>query len=140
MNKYPNDKEYVRVVKPYIVKFRVKEDEALNTDLEEWNMVTTNNFSSQGIFFFCDRNLEVGTILELNIDFSHFHPFHPSIICVGKITRMGRLMDTSTYGFAIEFTEIDEHAKRIISKIADGIVTHNSHLMARSIQENPNQN
>ncbi len=139
MNKLPNDREYVRVVKPYIVKFRVKEDETMNMVSKEWDMVTTNNFSAKGIFFFSNRNLEVGTILELNIDFSHFHPYHPSIICVGKIIRMRKHMDTSTIGFAIEFTEIDEQAKKIISKIAEGIITRNSHLMARSLQRKPDQ-
>ncbi len=135
MNKVPNDRKYVRVVKPYIVKFRVKADEALNMVSKEWYTVTTNNFSAKGIFFFSNRNMKVGTILELKIDFSHFHPYHPSIICVGKIIRTRRLMGTSTIGFAIEFTEIDEQAKKIISKIVEGIVTRNSQLMARSLQK-----
>ncbi len=139
MNKIPNDREYVRVVKPYIVKFRVKADETLNMVSKEWDMVTTNNFSAKGIFFFSNRNLEVGTTLELNIDFSHFHPPYPSILCVGKITRMRRHMDTSTIGFAIEFTEIDEQAKKVISNIIEEIATRNSHLMDRSLQKNPDQ-
>lgn len=137
MNKLPNDRKYVRVVKPYIVKFRVKADETLNLVSKEWDMVTTSNFSAKGIFFFCNRNLEVGTILELNIDFSHSHP---SIMCVGKIIRMRKHMDTSTMGFAIEFTEIDEQAKKLLGKIIEGIVIRNSHLMARSLQKKPGQN
>ena len=52
MNKVPNDRKYVRVVKPYIVKFRVKADETLNINSKECDMVTTNNFSSKGIFLF----------------------------------------------------------------------------------------
>ncbi len=139
MNKLPNDREYVRVVKPYIVKFRVKEDETLNTTSEEWDMVTTNNFSAKGIFFFSNRNLEVGTILELKIDFSHFHPSHPSIICIGKITRMRTHMDTSTIGFAIKFTEIDEQDKKVISNIIEEIVARNSHPMNHSLQKSPDQ-
>ncbi len=128
MNNLPNDRKYIRVVKPYIVRFRVKEDETLYMASKEWDMVTTNNFSAKGIFFFSDRNLEVGTILELMIDFSHFHPYHPSIICIGKIIRMRRHMDTSTIGFAIEFTEIDEQAKNVISKIVEEIVIRSSQL------------
>ncbi len=135
MNKHPNDRKYIRVVKPYIVKFRVKAGKTLNTTSEEWNTVTTNNFSAKGIFFFSDRNMEVGTILELNIDFSHFHPSNPSIVCVGKIIRMKKLMDTSTIGFAIEFTEINEQTKKIISKIVEGIITRNSNLMDRCLQK-----
>ncbi len=139
MNKLPNDREYIRVVKPYIVKFRVKAEEMLSTTSEEWDMVTTNNFSAKGVFFFSNRNLEFGTILELIIDFSHLHPFYSSIRCVGKIIRMKRHMDTSTIGFAIEFTEIDEQAIKVISNLVEGIVTHNSYLATRSLQKIPNQ-
>ncbi|MCP4252511.1 MAG: PilZ domain-containing protein [Candidatus Scalindua sp.] len=141
MNEHPNDREYVRVVKPYIVKFRVKDDKTLNTTLEEWVMVTTNNFSAKGIFFFSDRNLEVGTILELIIDFSHFHPSNPSIVCVGKIIRISlkRHVDMTTTGFAIEFTEIHEQTKKMLCKIVDGIVTRNSRLAARSLPKYLNQ-
>ena len=136
MNNLPNDREYARVVKPYIVRFRVKPDETMNMLAKEWDMVTTNNLSANGIFFFTDRNLEVGTILELKIGFSLSHP---SIICVGKVIRMRRHMDTSTIGFAIVFTEIDEQIKKQISNIVSGIVTHNPHLEARSPQKKPDQ-
>jgi len=136
MNKFPNDREYIRVVKPYIVRFRVKADETLNMISKEWDMVTTNNFSAKGIFFFANRNLEVGTILELKIGFSLSHP---SIICVGKVIRTRRHMGTSTIGFAIVFTEIDEQIKKEISNIVSGIVTHNSHLAARIPRRKPGQ-
>ncbi len=130
MNKYPNDRKYIRVVKPCVVMFRVKADETLNKVSEVWDMVTTNNFSTNGIFFFSNRFLEINTILELKINFSHSHP---SIICTGKIIRMSRLLDTSAIGLAIEFTKIEEQTKKIISKIVEGVVTGNSHLMARSL-------
>ena len=51
MNNLPNDREYARVVKPYIVRFRVKPDETMNMLAKEWDMVTTNNLSANGIFF-----------------------------------------------------------------------------------------
>ncbi len=130
MNKHPNDRKYVRVVKPCSVKFRVKSNETLNNVSEEWDMVTTNNFSANGIFFFSNRFLEIGTILELKIDFSHSHP---PIICTGEIIRMSKLLGTSTIGFAIEFTKTEEQTKKIISKIIEGVVAGNSHLMARSL-------
>ena len=136
MNNLPNDREYARVVKPYIVRFRVKPDETLNMVAKEWDMVTTNNLSANGIFFFANRDLEVGTILELKIGFSLSHP---AIICVGEVTRMRRHRDTSTIGFAIVFTEIDEQIKKEISNIVNGIVTHNPHLEARSPQKKPDQ-
>lgn len=136
MNKLPNDREYIRVVKPYIVKFRVRADKALNMVSKEWDMVTANNFSANGIFFFANRNLEVGTILELKIGFSLSHP---SIICVGKVIRTRRHLGTSTIGFAIVFTEIDKQIKKEISNIVSGIVTHNSHLAARIPRRKPGQ-
>ncbi len=138
MNKLPNDRKHVRVVKPYVVRFRVKPGETQNKVSKDWDMVTTNNLSANGIFFFANRNLEVGTILELKIGFSLSHP---SIICVcvGKIIRMRKHMDTSTIGLAIVFTEIDEQAKKAICNVVSEIVTHNSHLAARSLQKKQDQ-
>ncbi len=78
----------------------------------DWDMVAIVNLSAGGIFFYALENLKVGTILDLKIGFSYTHP---SIICVGKIIRTKRHLDTSIIGLAIQFTEIDEHLVEAIN-------------------------
>ena len=71
------------------------------------------NLSAGGIFFYSRTNLEVGTILDLKIGFSRSDP---TIICVGKVIRAKRQLDTSIIGYAIEFTEINEQLNKMINK------------------------
>jgi hypothetical protein len=75
-------------------------------------MIAVINMGVCGIFFYTKINLEVGTILDLKIGFSLSHP---SIICVGRIIRVKRHLDTSIVGFSIEFIEIDEQFKEVIN-------------------------
>ena len=103
-------RKYPRIEKPYITQFQVK----INADMicKEWDMVVVINLSASGIFLYAKKNLEVGTILNIKIGFSLSHP---SIICVGKIIRAKRHLDTSIIGFAIQFTEIDDHIIEVIN-------------------------
>ncbi len=77
-----------------------------------WDMVAVTNLSAGGIFFYAKKNLEVDTILDLKIGFSLTLP---SIICIGKVIRAKRHLDTSIIGFAIQFTQIAEHARKAIN-------------------------
>ena len=111
MGEIPEQRKYVRIEKPYITRFRVKPyDDMVSKDLDT---VTVFNLSAGGIFFYSSINLEVGTILDLKIGFSHIHP---SVICVGRVIRAKRHPDASNIGYAIEFTEIDEQIKQMINK------------------------
>ena len=75
--------------------------------------------SASGLFFYSKMDLEVDTILELKIGFSHIYP---SIVCVGRVIRAKRTLDASKIGYAIEFIEIGELTKIILNKslIIDG--------------------
>ena len=111
IDKIPEQRKYVRIEKPYITHFRVKpcDGEASNV----WDSVAVVNLSAGGTFFYSRTELEVGTILDLKIGFSHIHP---SVICVGRVIRAKRHPDASNIGYAIEFTEIGELAKIMINK------------------------
>jgi hypothetical protein len=111
MDKIPEKRKYVRIEKPYITHFRVKPNDGRVT--KDWDMVAARNLSAGGIFFYSSVNLEVGTILDLKIDFSR--PY-PTIICVGKVIRMLKHQVPIINGYAIEFTEIDEQFRKRINK------------------------
>ena len=54
--------------------------------------------------------------MNLKIGLSHSQP---SITCVGRVIRAKRQLDTSLVGFAIQFTEIDEHIVEVINNIVE---------------------
>jgi len=110
MYKFLEARKHPRIANPYITRFRVKS----NNDIiyNDWDMVAIVNLSAGGIFFYTLVNLEVGTTLDLKIGFSYTHP---SIICVGKIIRSKKNLNTSINGLAIQFTEIDDHIIEVIN-------------------------
>ena len=99
---------------PYITRFRVKPCDGEAAD--NWDGVDTVNLSVGGIFFYSKANLEVGTILDLEIGFSHH--FTP-VKCDWKVIRTKRHLDASKTGYAIEFTKISELMEVMISKSLD---------------------
>ncbi len=111
MYKFPERRKYVRIENPYLIRFRVKTYDDIVT--KDWDMVVIVNLSAGGIFFYYNTNLEVGTLLDLKIDFSRSYP---TIICVGKVIRVKRHLNTCIIGHSIEFTEIDEQIKKMINK------------------------
>jgi hypothetical protein len=117
MYKIPETRKHVRIEKPYITRFNVKSSEQMI--FNDWDMVAVINLSAGGLFFYAKKNLEVGTILDLKIGFSLSNP---SIICNGKVIRAKRHLDTSIIGFAIEFTQIAEHARKAINNTVEEIV------------------
>jgi c-di-GMP-binding flagellar brake protein YcgR len=111
MDKIPERRKHVRIKTPYITRFRVKpcDGEASNN----WETFAVVNLSAGGLFFYSSVNLEVSTILDLEISFSHI--YH-AVICVGKVIRVTKHPVTSINGYAVEFTEIDEQVKKMINK------------------------
>ncbi len=103
--------KFARIEHPYITRFRVKPNNAVDMEPGAWDMVAVINLSAGGLFFHARKDLDVGMIMDLKIGFSIFHP---SILCVGRIIRVKRHLDTSIIGFAIEFIEIDKHIKEVI--------------------------
>ncbi len=115
MYKISELRKHARIEKPYLTTYRVKLVEGM--DYKDWNIVVVVNLSAGGIFFHAKKlNLEIGTILDLKISFSLAHP---SIICVGRIIRVKKHLDTSITSFAIQFTEIDKHIVKVINNTVE---------------------
>ena len=111
MGEFQEQRKYVRIEKPYITKLRVKPND--NKVTNDWETVAVFNLSTGGIFYYSKTNLEIGTILDLDIDYSRSYP---NIICVGEIVRVNKAPATSINGYAVEFTEIDEQIRKMIDK------------------------
>jgi hypothetical protein len=115
MYEHAEKRKYIRIEKPYIARFRVRpgwNSGAVSTD---WDMVAVTDLGAGGVFFNSSNDLEIGTILDLKIGFS---AATPSIRCDGIVTRVINHPNTSIFGVATAFMEIDEHMREMISSVA----------------------
>ncbi len=112
-------RKYKRIKKPYIIRFRVKPDDMPDTASSDWDMVAVNNLGANGVSFNSNRNMRIGTNLDLKIGFSSSAP---PIECGGRVTRVKRHLNTLIFGIVTEFIDIDKPLKEMINRTAEMIV------------------
>ncbi len=115
MNEISDKRKYKRIEKQYIARLRIKPDDAQDMDSKDWDMVAVNDLGAGGVYFHVSRKLEIGTNLDLRIGFS---VTIPPIECRAIVTRVKKHPNHSVFGIATEFTEIDEHIRVMINRIA----------------------
>ncbi len=105
----PEARRYKRIENTCFTRFQYRPEN--DTGFREAEMADVINLSAGGVFLHSNNDLEIGTVLNLDICFSRSHP---SIPCKGMVIRK-RHNNTSIIGIAIEFTELDEHIVNIIN-------------------------
>ncbi len=118
-------RKYQRVEKPIIIKFRVRPNNSQEMASSEWDMVGVNDLSVGGLFFNSSNNIQDGTVLDLKIGFS---TSSTPVKCTGMVTRVKKQPDTSIFGIAAAFMEIEEDEKELITRYVNE--TSHSHLAA----------
>ncbi len=108
-------REHTRAEKLFSLELRIKPDEDQRTTSGDWNMASANNLSAGGAFFYYNKDLKIGSLVDLRI----FVPeSKTSLYCTGKIIRVKKNIKPSIYDIAVEFTEVNEQTKEIIKKFA----------------------
>ncbi len=105
-------RKYKRIEKPYMARLRIKQYKGLEKPSAEWDMVTVKDLSAGGIRFNYNKNLGLGTLMDLKIDVS---TAMPTVKCAGKVTRIEYTQPHSILRIATEFTEISEQEKEMIN-------------------------
>ncbi len=129
MSEISERRKYQRVEKPIIIRFRIRPQKAQALAPSDWDMVGVNDLSARGLFFNSSYNLEIGTVLDLRIGFS---TSTAPVKCKGIVTRVKKNPDTSIFGIATAFTEIEECEKEMIDRFVNA--TLNSNLTAMQFQ------
>jgi len=112
--------KYKEIVTPYIARFRVKQYEGQEKPSLDWNIVAVKNLSAGGIIInYYNENIEIGTFLDLKIDFVKSIP---TINCIGKVIRIEESRLNSMFRIATEFTEIDEQEREMINTTVEAIL------------------
>jgi|TARA_B100001964_G_scaffold237651_1_gene301592 hypothetical protein len=108
-------RKYIRIEKAYMARFRVKPFENSGAVSTDWDMVAVNDLGAGGVFFNSSSDLKIGTIINLKIGFL---TTTSSVRCDGIVSRVINHPNTSIFGIVTAFTEIDEHMKELINKVA----------------------
>jgi hypothetical protein len=103
---------------PVKARFQVRSD-VQEMGPDDWNSVILMNLSAGGAFFYSKKDLGIGTLLDFKIDMPKPAP---TINCTGKIIRSDELQSTSVFCIAIKFVDIGEQEKKLINKMAGGIL------------------
>ena len=118
-------RKHQRVEKPIIIRFRVRPNNNQEMASSEWDMVGVNDLSVGGLFFNSSNNIQDGTVLDLKIGFS---AASSPVKCTGLVTRVKKQADTSIFGIAAAFMEIEEDEKDLINRCVNE--TSHPHLTA----------
>ncbi len=107
-------RDYKRIEKLFMVRFRTIPLVAKKMVSPDWEVGAVKDLSAGGMLFYYNKNLELDSLLDLEIDILKSTP---TINCVGKVTRIDHSHLHSILSIATEFTEIEEQEKKIINII-----------------------
>ena len=108
-------RECKRIKQPFVVKVRKKIGRR-REDNTGWNIVTAQNLGASGALLNDNRKHEVGSLLELEINFPMISD---PISCVAMVNRVEENPYSPIMRFATVFTEIDENARELINRLAE---------------------
>jgi len=112
---------YKRIAKPFMTKFRILKDEPSQEDSASWDMVVVKNLGAGGILFNYDKKMDMGSLLDLKINFP---ASEQPIKCTGKVIRIEDTPHPSVVRIAAVFTEISEEEKAMINNLAEGFYSN----------------
>ncbi len=112
-------RKYKRIKKPFIVRFRMKKSKDHKMISSDWDMVAIKDLGAMGILFNYNKDLGIGSLLDLKIDISRYTP---TIRCVGKVIRIRKYLNYSTFSTVTLFTEIDRRDNEMINQTTEDIL------------------
>ncbi len=108
-----------RIEKPYRARFKIRSDEAQEMESDVWDSVILHSLSAGSAVFFYNKDLGIGTLLDLKIDVSKSTP---TINCVGKIIRIDKTRHTSMFYITVFFIDIGKQEKELINTTVEEVL------------------
>ncbi len=106
----------IKIDLPFSIRFRIIPLIAIRKISHVWNSVAIKSFGTDGFCFSYNENLEVGSLLDLKIDFLEIgHTTH----CIGEIERIELCKPSSLYNISIRFKEIERQEKEMMKNIVE---------------------
>ncbi len=122
-------RKFKRREKLYMARVRVNQHEGHETFSTGWDSVILHNLSEGGTFYLYNKNLGIGTLLDLKIDAPKAML---NINCVGKVIRAEQFEYTSMFCTAIKFIGIGEQQEEeaIYTAVAEALEQANKTSVA----------
>jgi hypothetical protein len=109
-------RQYKRIKKTFIARFRLISDGTSISGSKNWEMVTTQNLGADGVLFNYNKEMQIGSIIDMFINFPHIKT---PINCTGRILRIDRGSLSPLVKVAANFIDISEDDKQEINKAAE---------------------
>jgi len=118
MNTYPAQerRKYKRIKKQFVARFQLKDYIGTGKAVSDWEMVTTQNLGAGGVLFNYDKEIKIGSFIDMLINFPQVKK---PINCTGKVIRIDRQSPAGLLKVAAYFLDISEKDKEIINKSAE---------------------
>lgn len=111
------DRQHKRIRKRFVLRFKIKPANDREEVHNGWNMVTSKDLSAGGILFNYDKEIEVGTLIDIKLNFPMSEV---PITCTGEIIRNNNVPSTPLVRVAAIFLDIDDNMKELVKKAAEG--------------------
>lgn len=109
-------RRYGRIKRHFVVRLRIRPGQTQAESLTSWNIVTVRDLSAGGILFNYDKEIEIGTLIDLKINF-------PLLItpidCVAKVVRIEKPSLRAIVHIAAVFVDIGKKEKELVEKAAE---------------------
>ena len=109
-------RQYKRIKKDFVARFRLKSDELSMHNSESWEMVTTQNLCAGGVLLNYNREVPIGSLIDM---FINFPQIKNPINCTGKVIRIDRDSSLSPLKVAAYFVDINAEDKYAINKAVE---------------------
>ena len=111
---------HVRINMSFKIRFRVIPLVARRMVHIDWNTVVVKNFEAEGLCFYHDKNLGIGSLLDLKIDL----PTMPHCTnAVAEIVYIEKPKLSSLFCIAIKFKKIDKREKEKFNTFVEEMIT-----------------
>lgn len=108
-------RQYKRVRKPFLVNFSVREHSG-SREAKGWDMVAVVDLGAGGMLFYYNKRMEVGTSLDLKVNFS---ATRGPVQCTGKVVRLVALPAGDLFLTAVVFSDIKKEDKEALNKAVE---------------------
>lgn len=112
-----------------MLSLRMKPNEDNKVISDDWDVVDVSNFAVNSIYFYYNKNLAIGTLLDFKIHISAA----PTIVsCTGKVIRTKRHLTSFVSGIAAVLVNMDEKEREFIERSFQKDPHHDNRLTLTS--------
>jgi hypothetical protein len=109
-------RQHKRIKKNFVARFRLKNVNEHTDCQQDWQMVTTQNLGAGGVLFNYDKEIPVGSIIDILINFPQIK--NP-VNCIGRVLRIDKTGSSALIKIAANFIDISQQDQQEISKAAE---------------------